>query len=386
MNEQIIELLKSKPHNTHYLKRYVKFINSCQIKNLDLPIETYFETHHILPKSKDSFPEYQDLRKYRWNAVKLTARQHIIAHIILWKVYVGTQFLPVYYMLVHNTNPDKRKECVKIYEIKSSLISELKTFYRKERQGKGIYKDSNGNRFFLHRDDPKIQELDLVGNKTGFKFSEESKQIMSFRKKHLKLYFLNLETSIKIDTLDFYEKWYEYESQGWVVEKTEFDKDYCSMIIQQNRQEGFDKSSRRLKGKMRYTDQDGVFRGWFYKDDLQIQEQNLKPQWTENNQKQNKERLQKAKDANFGSKIYNDGIREIKRKEHPGENWILGRLPRTDGHHRDQSEGLRKARLGKIVYNDGIRNFYIDQDQVPESHWIKGMKPRKSNLIFINTR
>jgi hypothetical protein len=94
MNEQIIEILKSKPHNLHYLNRYIKFIDSCKTKNHDLSFNTYFETHHILPKAKELFPEYKDLRKYKWNAIKLTARQHIVAHIMLWKVYGGTQFLP----------------------------------------------------------------------------------------------------------------------------------------------------------------------------------------------------------------------------------------------------------------------------------------------------
>lgn len=199
---------------------------------------------------------------------------------------------------------------------------------------------------------------------------------MSFRKKHLKLYFLNFETSIKMDDPNFYYNLYEYESQGWVAEKTEFDKDYCSMITRQNRQEVFDNNSRRLKGKMRYTDQNGNFIGWFLKNDPQIKEQNLKIQWTENNQKQIENRLKKATEVKLGSKTYNNGTDEIKRKEHPGEGWILGRLPRTTEHYQNQTNALRRARQGKIVYNDGIKNFYVDSKTNPDPHWIRGMKPR----------
>lgn len=330
MNNQIIELLKSKSHNHHHLNRYIRFIDSCKIKNLDLPFNTYFETHHILPKAKDMFYEYKDLRKYNWNAIKLTARQHIIAHIMLWKVYGGRQFLPLYYMIINNTNTEKRKETIKIYNVRSKLVSVLKELYKEERKGKGIYKDSNNNKYFLHKDDPKIQELNLVGNISGYKFSDEVKQIMSFRKKHLKLFFLNYKTSIKIDDPNFYDKWYGYESQGWVTEKTEHDKKYCQDIINQNRQIVNKNNSKRLKGKMRYTDQNGVFQGWFEKDNPIIKEQNLKVQWTKNNQRQIEERLRKATEAKIGSKTYNNGINEIKRKEHPGEGWVLGRLPRTN--------------------------------------------------------
>jgi hypothetical protein len=33
------------------------------------------------------FPQYKDLTQYPWNGVVLTARQHLIAHIMLWKAY-----------------------------------------------------------------------------------------------------------------------------------------------------------------------------------------------------------------------------------------------------------------------------------------------------------
>lgn len=373
MNNQIIEILKSKQHNLHYLNRYIKFIDSCKIKNNDLPLETYFETHHILPKSKELFYEYKDLRQHKWNSIKLTARQHIIAHIILWKVYGGTQLLSVQMMLGDFTSNNMKMIGRTIPEaIKVRYWSSLK----KERQGKGIYKDSNSNKFLLHKDDPKIQELGLVGNISGYKFSDETKQIMSFRKKHLKLYFLNFETSIKIDDPNFYNNLYEYESQGWTTEKTEYDKEYCNNIAWVNRKKVHKDNSKRLKGKMRYTDQSGVFVGWFYKDDPEINQQNLKVQWTENNKNQIKERLKKATEAKMGSKTYNNGMEEIKRKEHPGEGWTPGRLPRSEEHYQNQSNSIRKVRQGKIVYNDGVKNFYIDPKTIPESHWIKGMKPR----------
>ena len=81
----IYTILSSKPHNPHYLNRYVTFIKACQEKNVDH--EGYIERHHICPKANDMFPEYKSFKSHPWNCAELTARQHFIAHIILCKVY-----------------------------------------------------------------------------------------------------------------------------------------------------------------------------------------------------------------------------------------------------------------------------------------------------------
>jgi len=54
------------------------------------------------------------------------------------------------------------------------------------RKGKATYKDADGNKYFLHKDDPKIAELNLVGNNTGLTMSEETKAVMSTLKDNLK--------------------------------------------------------------------------------------------------------------------------------------------------------------------------------------------------------
>lgn len=81
----IYSILTSKPHNPHYLNRYITFVKKCQQKNIGY--EGYTEEHHICPKAGDMFPEYICLKTNPWNRAVLTARQHFIAHIILWKVF-----------------------------------------------------------------------------------------------------------------------------------------------------------------------------------------------------------------------------------------------------------------------------------------------------------
>jgi len=81
----IYAILSSKPHNPHYLNRYVRFISACRIA------ATAGEKHHICPKSSDLFPEYRSFKLNPWNKVDLTLRQHYIAHRILWKTFGGKQ-------------------------------------------------------------------------------------------------------------------------------------------------------------------------------------------------------------------------------------------------------------------------------------------------------
>jgi hypothetical protein len=64
--------------NPHYLNRYLKFVLNCT-PNLN----NYTEEHHILPKSL--FPDFKTDPR---NLVRLTARQHFIAHWILSKVFI----------------------------------------------------------------------------------------------------------------------------------------------------------------------------------------------------------------------------------------------------------------------------------------------------------
>ena len=86
-SNDIYAILSSKSHNPHYLNRYYKFILLCTLANKNLSKSVYTENHHICPKAKDHFPEYTNLRIFPWNSIRLTRRQHIIAHYILAKSY-----------------------------------------------------------------------------------------------------------------------------------------------------------------------------------------------------------------------------------------------------------------------------------------------------------
>jgi hypothetical protein len=83
----LLEILKTKPHNLHYLNRYIKFIQ----RYANIATNEKIEAHHICPKSSDLFPEFKSFKKHPWNKANLTLRQHYIAHKLLWKAYGGRQ-------------------------------------------------------------------------------------------------------------------------------------------------------------------------------------------------------------------------------------------------------------------------------------------------------
>ncbi len=91
---QLQEKLLPKGHHkeTKYLKWYLDIIenaNSEDRKKLNKLNEDYiyYENHHILPKTKGLFAEFKNLKEFPWNGVLLTAREHFIVHLCIWKHY-----------------------------------------------------------------------------------------------------------------------------------------------------------------------------------------------------------------------------------------------------------------------------------------------------------
>lgn len=143
----IYEILTNKPHNKHYLKRYIKFINSCQTHN-QKNFNEYTEKHHICPKSKDMFPEYKNLKQNPWNECKLTYRQHIIAHLILYRCFnTQSQLLALLYTLgqFHTKELNLKSINTKTIEkIKKELSQKRKGIFTRgyDTEGKPLVKES----------------------------------------------------------------------------------------------------------------------------------------------------------------------------------------------------------------------------------------------------
>jgi hypothetical protein len=128
----IKQTLQTKPNNQHHLNRYFNFIQWCQESNKLLDNGVSMEKHHICPKAKDLFPEYQNFNRNKWNRVDLTVRQHVLAHVMLWKAYGGSQALALDYMLdFYNSKYNINLKHRKIPEsIKVRYLAKVKEEYR----------------------------------------------------------------------------------------------------------------------------------------------------------------------------------------------------------------------------------------------------------------
>jgi len=82
----------------NYQRIYDQLIKKRQDEILKKP--TYFETHHIKPRCLGGSND-------KSNLVRLTAREHFIAHYLLAKIYGGRLWTPVYFMSKSGTNSAK---------------------------------------------------------------------------------------------------------------------------------------------------------------------------------------------------------------------------------------------------------------------------------------
>lgn len=171
----IYQILSSKPHNKHYLNRYYKFIMACFTHNVNnnivkrlrkSPTGTYMESHHICPKSIDLFPEYKRIKDHSWNYIHLTARQHFIAHYLLYKAYGGRQT----YAFNAMCNQAKNKNTERSYRINSKIYQNLKNQISNPthpNRGTSIYQDKDGNKMRVSTQDPRVLSGELTSINAG---------------------------------------------------------------------------------------------------------------------------------------------------------------------------------------------------------------------------
>lgn len=194
----IYSVLSSKSHNPHYLNKYIRFVKNCQIKNRNY--QGYTENHHICPKANDMFPEYVSFKDYPWNCVVLTARQHFIAHMLLWKTYRNKSMTMSFNMMKN----------LKEYKVNSKIYEKLKierSFFMTENNSrinigkvnikegnsirkieleefhKGQYKAQHANTvmvtdgqssFRVDADDPRLLTGELAGHTKGMTYAVDN--------------------------------------------------------------------------------------------------------------------------------------------------------------------------------------------------------------------
>ncbi len=194
---QLQEKLLPKEHHkeTKYLKWYLNIIEKANYQNrkkLNKISEDYiyYENHHILPKAKGLFEKYSNLKDYKWNSVLLTAKEHFIVHLCIWKHYKSIKY----------TNGEiKMSRAVKRMQTSNEYNSKQYKYFRLNlscsEETKTKISRANSGRKHSEKTKEKIREIrklqtfsdetriKMSNAQKGRKHSKESKKKMSISKK-----------------------------------------------------------------------------------------------------------------------------------------------------------------------------------------------------------
>lgn len=122
----------------------------------------YTEKHHILPKAKDCWPEFS---KNPENIVRLSARAHFVAHLLLSRALGGSQ-ISAFVLMVRRKAEGRTAERRKDVKINSRLYESerkrLKRYLSKAQKNRVTVVDENGSRFKVFLDDPRLSSGELV--------------------------------------------------------------------------------------------------------------------------------------------------------------------------------------------------------------------------------
>lgn len=113
-NDIIYCLLKNSIQpKKHLIERYLKFINFCK----NIKFEGYTETHHIIPRSFNGTDNKNNL-------IKLGARHHYLAHLLLAKATNSPKMIKALHKMTYSTTGNVKRN----YKI----ISRVYEYVRKE--------------------------------------------------------------------------------------------------------------------------------------------------------------------------------------------------------------------------------------------------------------
>lgn len=135
MSPEIIEKLINISKDNKYTKWYISIIELCS--NTKFPKEIYCEKHHVIPKSFYKFIS-QDIISRKENIVRLPARYHFVAHLLLTKMFnqkilVQKMNYAFYQMKAKNKFQNKRYINSKFYDLIKRDKIDYARFYSGEK-------------------------------------------------------------------------------------------------------------------------------------------------------------------------------------------------------------------------------------------------------------
>jgi hypothetical protein len=232
--------------STHYFERYLKLLESFIISNKFTEKYVYLESHHLLPKAHDMFPEYKSFKDHPWNKVRLTARQHFIAHWVLWKAFGGSQIYAFRCFIDQiNCKNNKRQDLKVTPKVYEELKLQALSFLGEQRKHKATYLDSNGNKIYCRTDDPRVLSGKLISTTKGRKYKPRTdEQNMKTRKSLLKhhknkekqpnvSFYKGIE---KVTVIKYSDDYYHYiDNENWSTKCTPERRSFVAAEINRKR-------------------------------------------------------------------------------------------------------------------------------------------------------
>lgn len=142
------------------MNKYTKWYNQITERARNRIIDTYTETHHIIPRSLGGTDDINNL-------VELTAREHFICHWLLTKIHVGDErnkMLSAFFLMRGNNSYQNRYINSRAYE---TLREEYAQYISKMNSGR------------IQPPEEKAKQIAAITGRKRKPFSEEWRQKMS---------------------------------------------------------------------------------------------------------------------------------------------------------------------------------------------------------------
>jgi len=154
------------------------------------PNYVYYESHHILPISV--CPQYSCFKQYPWNKVLLTAKEHLLCHMLLPKFVtdgpVKFKLIHALYAMTQQSNSQQQRPNMRIYSYaKEQMIKIRSDINASQEWREKLSADSRGEKNNMFG---KTGEKNLF---FGKKHSEETRKIISAKAKLRKVSIETLE-------------------------------------------------------------------------------------------------------------------------------------------------------------------------------------------------
>ncbi len=372
--------------NLKHLNRYINFIHSRKFR--EISEGSYTEKHHVIPYSY-----YGKFEKEKLNIIKLTAREHFIAHLILWKAFSGKFVNAFYIMQNHSCKNGERyfKLTSRQYEKLRMDFSKQKSKELKGKTWEELYGEEKAK--LMKKNHSEYRKRYRHSKETKDKISESHKKVNKDWMKGENNPSKNIEVGKKISK---HRKNKNYE-EIYGEEKAKLMKNSLSKNARNNPNYGMKgkKHSEDQKKKMRniIKNKKTIHKGDIHKRvDLKNVDNYLDRGWSlgfsekekqkrsksNNNKKRSEEQKENYSRAQKNMIVINNRYIQTRIKkdsldEYLKKGWVKGRLNFT----KDHKEKIKKANLGKkAISKNGIRTRVNKEDleDYLKQGWIIGWK------------